>query len=207
MTAPVPATASEHPATWNFDYEVFHAETLRDLRAWLAVRHSGSPGMWFASWKSHTGRPAVPYATLVEELVCWGWIDSTINTLDEQRLLQLCTPRKPRSTWTRLNRDRVRRMDEAGRMQPAGWAAVEVAKRNGWWTIYDPVEDLVVPDDLRSALDARPVAAAFFDDEVPPSAKKAMLWQVYSAVRPATRDKRIATIVREAAAGRRAFVP
>lgn len=200
-----PATASEHPATWKFDYEVFHAETLSDLRAWLAARHVESPGMWFASWKAATGRSAVAYDDLVEELLCWGWIDSTINTLDSERFLQLCTPRKPRSTWTRLNRDRVRRMDQAGRMQPAGWAAVAVAKQNGWWTIYDPVEDLVVPDDLRIALDEEPTAAAFFDHDVPPSAKKQMLWQVYSAVRPATRERRIATIVRESSQGRRAF--
>jgi uncharacterized protein YdeI (YjbR/CyaY-like superfamily) len=200
-----PATASEHPSTWKFDYEVFHAERLEDLRAWLAARHDDAPGMWFVSWKADAGRPAVAYDDLVEELLCWGWIDSTINTLDDERFLQLCTPRRPRSTWTRLNRDRVRRMEEAGRMQPAGWAAVEVARANGWWTIYDPVEDLVVPDDLRAALDAEPAAAAFFDDQVPPSAKKGMLWQVYSAVRPATREKRIATIVSEAAQGRRAF--
>lgn len=200
-----PATASEHPATWKFDYEVFHAETLHGLRAWLAVWHDASPGMWFVSWKADTGRPAVSYDDLVEELLCWGWIDSTVNTLDDERLLQLCTPRRSRSTWSRLNRERVRRMDQAGRMQPAGWAAVEVAKENGWWTITDPVEDLVVPDDLRAALDAEPAAAAFFDDQVPPSAKKGMLWQVYSAVRPATREKRIALIVSEAAEGRRAF--
>jgi len=203
--AATPATASEHPATWRFDYEVFHAETLADLRAWLASRHDDAPGMWFASWKAGTGRAAVPYEGLVEELLCWGWIDSTITTLDDERSLQLCTPRRPRSTWTRLNRERVERMGRAGRMQPAGWAAVEVARENGWWTIYDPVEDLVVPDDLRAALDAEPAAAAFFDHDVPPSARKMMLWQVYSAVRPATREKRIATIVTESAAGRRAF--
>lgn len=205
MMFAVPATASKHPATWKFDYEVFHAESLQDLRGWLAARHHRAAGMWFVSWKAHTGRLAVPYTDLVEELLCWGWIDSTINTLDEERSLQLCTPRRPRSTWTRLNRDRVRRMEEAGRMQPAGWAAVAAAKENGWWTIYDPVEDLVVPRDLRVALDAEPVAATFFDDEVPPGAKKGMLWQVYSAARPATRKKRIATIVSEAAEGRRAF--
>ena len=203
--ARTPVSASDHPPTWKFDYVIFHAETMEGLHAWLEANHAESPGMWFASWKTDTGRPKVPHDELVEELLCWGWIDSTVYTLDDERTLQLCTPRKPRSTWTRLNRDRVRRMDEAGRMQPAGWAAVGVAKENGWWTILEPVEDLIVPDDLRAALDAEPVAAVFFDEQVPPSAKKQMLWQVYSAMRPETRAKRIAQIVTEAAAGRRAF--
>ena len=118
--ADVPRTASEHPATGNFDYEIFHAESMDDLRAWLAVRHDEAPGMWFASWKPATGRPHVPYADLVEELLCWGWIDSTVKSLDDERRLQLCTPRKAKSTWTRLNRSRIEKMEAAGRMQPAG---------------------------------------------------------------------------------------
>lgn len=199
-----PRTASEHPDTWRFDYEIFHAETMADLHAWLAARHDEVRGMWFCSWKPATGRPFVPYEELVEELLCWGWIDSTVMSLDDDRRLQLCTPRKAKSTWTRLNRERVARMDAAGRMQSAGWRAVEVAKGNGWWTILDPVEDLVEPDDLAAALDGAPAARTFWDDEVPPSAKKAMLWWVYSAVRDETRAGRVEKIVTEAAAGRRA---
>lgn len=198
-----PPSASEHPATWKFDYEVFHAESMADLHAWLDVRHDTSPGMWFCSWKPATGRPSVPYAELVEELLCWGWIDSTVNTLDDERRLQLCTPRKARSTWTRLNRDRIARMDAAGRMQQAGWRAVEVAKQNGWWTILEPVEDLVEHEDLTTALDAEPSARAFWDG-LPASPRKAMLWWVYSAMKDETRARRVAMIVSEAAAGRRA---
>ena len=202
--ADVPVTASDHPATWRFDYEIFHAETMTDLHAWLVARHDAVRGMWFCSWKPVTGRPSVPYVELVEELLCWGWIDATVMSLDDDRRLQLCTPRRARSTWTRLNRSRVERMDAAGRMQPAGRRAVEVAKGNGWWTILDPVEDLVVPDDLGDALDAVPAAARFFAD-LPPSARKAMLWWVYSAVRDETRARRVERIVRDAAAGRRAL--
>lgn len=201
--ADVPRTASEHPATGNFDYEIFHAESMDDLRAWLAVRHDEAPGMWFASWKPATGRPHVPYADLVEELLCWGWIDSTVKSLDDERRLQLCTPRKAKSTWTRLNRSRIEKMEAAGRMQPAGWRAVEVAKGNGWWTILEPVEDLIEPEVLRVALDAAPAARAFWGG-LPASPRKAMLWWVYSAVRDDTRERRVTRIVEEAAAGRRA---
>jgi uncharacterized protein YdeI (YjbR/CyaY-like superfamily) len=135
--------------------------------------------------------------------LCFGWIDSTVNALDDERALQLMTPRKARSTWTRLNRRRVAELEAAGLMTPAGRRAVDVARGNGWWTIYDPVEDLVVPDDLAAALAAAPDARPHWD-AFPPSARKQMLWWVISAARPATREQRVATIAERAAAGERA---
>ena len=143
------------------------------------------------------------YADIVEEAICFGWIDSTVNTLDEERSLQLITPRKPRSGWTRLNRRRVAALEEQGRMTDAGRRTVEAAKANGSWTIYDPVEDLIEPDELAAALDAEPAARTAWDG-FPPSARKQMLWSVISAKRPETRAGRIDKIVSEAAAGRRA---
>ena len=95
---------------------------------------------------------------MVEEAICFGWIDSTASRLDDDRGLQLLTPRKPKSTWTRLNRQRVADMEAAGLMTDAGRRAVDIAKGNSWWTILDPVEDLVEPDDPSAALDANPTA-------------------------------------------------
>jgi len=199
----VPPSASDHLATWKFDYPIYHAETLEAWRAWLTANHASQRGVWLGSWRSGTGRPAVAYVDAVEEAICFGWIDSTVNILDDTRGLQLMTPRKPRSTWTRLNRARVARLEEEGRMTDAGRAAVAVAQGNGWWTILDPVEDLVEPDELAAALDEVEAARANWDG-FPPSARKAMLWWVISAVRPDTRDRRIAAIVDAAAEGRRA---
>jgi uncharacterized protein YdeI (YjbR/CyaY-like superfamily) len=139
----------------------------------------------------------------VEEALCFGWIDSTVNTLDDERGLQLMTRRKAKSTWTRLNRQRVAQMEAAGLMTDAGRRAVAIAKENGWWTILDPVEDLIEPDDLRDALDAEPAARANWDG-FPPTARKAMLWWVVSAVKPETKSQRVATIVENAARGERA---
>jgi uncharacterized protein YdeI (YjbR/CyaY-like superfamily) len=203
MASPVPPSASAHPPTWKFDYPIFHAETRAAWRAWLAAHHAQERGVWLASWKPVTGRPAVPYEEAVEEALCVGWIDSTVNALDEERGLQMMTRRKPRSTWTRLNRRRVAALEAAGLMTDAGRRAVEVARANGWWTILDPVEDLLEPDDLAAALDDVPVARTQWD-AFPPSARKAMLWWVISAVRPETRATRIARIVAEARDGRRA---
>jgi uncharacterized protein YdeI (YjbR/CyaY-like superfamily) len=198
----VPPTASEHPATWKFDYPIYHAETRAAWRAWLTANHATARGVWLASWKHGTGRPAVPYEEAVEEALCFGWIDSTVNTLDEERGLQLMTPRRPRSSWTRVNRERVARLQAEGRMTEAGKRAVEVAKENGWWLLYDAVEDLVEPDDLSAALDDVPQARERWDS-FPPSARKQMLWWVISAARADTRARRISAIVTEAERGRR----
>jgi uncharacterized protein YdeI (YjbR/CyaY-like superfamily) len=145
----------------------------------------------------------VAYGELVEEAICFGWIDSTVNILDDERGLQLMTPRKPKSGWTRLNRQRVAELEAQGLMTDAGRRVVEVAKANGYWTIYDSVEDLLEPGDLADALDSVPAARAAWN-QFPPSARKQMLWWVVSAGKPETRASRVAKIVSQAAGGRRA---
>ena len=198
-----PPSASDHPPDWKFGYRIFHAETRARWRAWLEANHDSEPGVWLCSWKAATDRPAVPYAEVVEEAICFGWIDSIVNALDDERGLQLMTPRKPKSSWTRLNRRRVAEMEAAGLMTAAGRRSVEVAQANGWWTIYDPVEDLLEPDDLTAALDDD-VDARRHWDAFPPSARKQMLWWLITAARTETREKRIAAIVDKASRGERA---
>ena len=120
-----------------------------------------------------------------------------MNVLDDERALQLMTPRKPRSSWTRLNRQRAQDMEDAGLMTDAGRRAVARPKQNGSWTIYDAVEDLVEPPELAAALDGDPAARRHWDG-FPPSARKAMLWWVISATKDDTRRRRIATIAAKA---------
>jgi uncharacterized protein YdeI (YjbR/CyaY-like superfamily) len=199
----VPPTASDHPPTWKFDYPIYHPTDLGAWRAWLDEHHDDTRGVWVATWRKASGRPAVPYPALVEEAICFGWIDSTVNTLDDERRLQLMTPRRPRSGWTRLNRQRAAQAEAEGRMTPAGRAAIDVAKANGWWTIYDSVEDLIEPPDLAAALDASQAARQSWD-AFPESARKQMLWWVVSAAKAETKASRITTIVTEAEHGRRA---
>ena len=194
---------SEHPATWKFDFPIYHPADLAAWRAWLAANCDAARGVWVASWRKGSGRDPIAYEDLVEEAICFGWIDSTVNILDDERGLQLMTPRKAKSAWTRLNRQRAGAMEAEGRMAAAGRRAVEAARANGWWTIYDSVEDLVEPDDLARALDAIPTARTAWDG-FPPSARKQMLWWVVSAGKPETRTSRIAKIVAEAEHGRRA---
>lgn len=198
-----PPSASGHPATGKFDFPIYHAESQLQWRSWLEHNHGSVRGVWLCSWRSGTGRPRCPYPEAVEEAICFGWIDSTARHLDDDRGLQLFTPRKTKSPWSRLNRRRAAEMERRGLMTDAGRAAIDAAKANGWWTILDQVEDLEEPDDLATALDQLRAARDNWDG-FPPSARKQMLWWIVSAMRPETRANRISTIVDEAAHGRRA---
>ena len=199
----IPPSSSDHPTTWNFGYPIYHAETRPQWRAWLEANHDSVPGVWLCSWRTATGRPRCPYPEVVEEALCFGWIDSTVSNFDDARSFQLITQRKPKSTWTRLNRQRVAHMESQGLMTDAGRRVVEVARANGYWTIYDPVEDLIEPDALASALDENPAARQAWNS-FPASPRKMMLWWVISAAKEETQAARIATIVAKAAEGQRA---
>lgn len=200
---PTATSCSTHPAAGKFGYPIHHVETRAQWRAWLEANHDRQRGVWLCSWRSSTGRPRCPYPEVVEEAICFGWIDSTVTNLDDERGVQLITPRNPKSPWTRLNRQRVAAMESAGLMTDAGRRAVTIAEQNGWWTIYDPVEDLLEPDGLKLALDANPDARSHWD-QFPPSPRKQMLWWVLSAAKPETRQRRVDEIVAKAAAGLRA---
>jgi uncharacterized protein YdeI (YjbR/CyaY-like superfamily) len=188
------------PRAWNgrLFAEVGNTD-LAAWRSWLAAHHDQERGVWVVSWRTGSGRERVPYAALVEEAICFGWIDSTVTILDDDRNLQLMTPRKAKSGWTRLNRRRFAEAEADGRMTDAGRRSAEVAQANGWWSRFDAVEDLIEPDDLTAALDASPAARTTWDGLVP-SARKQLLYRVVSAERAETRAKRIATIVADAEA-------
>jgi uncharacterized protein YdeI (YjbR/CyaY-like superfamily) len=175
-------------------------------RRWLGANHVRSKGVYLASWRRGSGRTSVSYEEAVEEALCVGWVDSTGRNVDDARSIQWFSPRRARSAWARSNKERVARLTASGLMLPAGLAAVEHAKRNGMWTLLDDVEDLVVPDDLGSALATAPGARANWDT-FPKSARRTMLAWVVQAGRPETRAKRIAAIAEGAAHGVRAYPP
>ena len=131
---------------------MFHAESVRQWRGWLHANHDSSSGVWLVVWKKHTGKPALKYPDTVDEALAYGWIDSRPNRLDDERAMRWFCPRKPTSPWSRINRAKIARLTEAGRITPAGQALVDAAKANGAWTVADEIEDLVIPDDLAEAL-------------------------------------------------------
>ena len=175
-------------------------------RRWLATNHARSPGIWLVYDKKSSRPDRLAYIDAVEEALCYGWIDSTLRSLDDARYMQLFTPRKPKSTWARTNKARVVRLIEEGLMAPAGLAVIEIAKANGSWTSLDAVEALEVPPDLAAALATQPDAARNFA-AFPPSSRKAYLHRVSAAVRPETRAARIAAVVEYSAKNMKIPVP
>jgi uncharacterized protein YdeI (YjbR/CyaY-like superfamily) len=172
-------------------------------RAWLAKHHASSPGLWVAIAKQASGGRGVAYTAAVEEALCFGWIDSRTRSLDAEHFLQWFSPRKPRSVWSPINKQRVSRLIEQGLMTPAGLAKIEAAQADGSWSSYDTAERLEVPADLQQALAANPTARQHFG-AFSPSSRKMILWWIASAKRAETRRKRVAETVRLAAQNLRA---
>jgi uncharacterized protein YdeI (YjbR/CyaY-like superfamily) len=171
-------------------------------RRWLARHHARSPGVWLIFDKATHREDRLPYVDAVEEALCVGWIDSTVRPLSAAQYQQLFTPRKPRSTWSKVNKARVERLVHAGLMRPAGLAAIARARENGAWESLDHVEALMVPPDLASALKATAGASEGFA-ALAPSARKGYLHWVHQAKRPETRARRVAAVVDFAVARRR----
>ena len=170
-------------------------------RSWLEANHSTSPGVWLVLHKKGGNVTELDYAAALDEALCFGWIDGQARRRDEQTSFQRMTPRRPRSPWSARNVGHVARLDAAGRMTGAGWAAVNAAKADGRWdNAYGGQAVAVVPPDLAAAIAAVPAAQAMFD-VLTGTNRFAMIYRVNSAVRPATREKRIAEFVAMLARG------
>jgi uncharacterized protein YdeI (YjbR/CyaY-like superfamily) len=180
--------------------ERFQAETLPEWRAWLAVNHHGSNGIWLVSWKSGTGRPRIGYEEAVEEALAFGWVDSKGASLDEERTMLWFTRRKANSPWSLTNKERVARLEASGRMADAGRDAIKAAQANGMWTILDDAQRLIVPADLAAALADVPGARENWD-AFSPSARRSVLEWIVLARKPATRQTRIDQTAHRAAHG------
>jgi uncharacterized protein YdeI (YjbR/CyaY-like superfamily) len=181
-----PVIAFESPAAWE---------------DWLAREHGSQKGVWIKIAKKATNIPTVTHLEALDVALCCGWIDGQRKPFDEQWFLQRFTPRRPRSSWSKVNRDNVARLLAAGRMQPAGLAEVERAKADGRWeAAYDPASAATVPPELQQALDANPAAAAFFAT-LNSRNRFAILYRVQEAKRPETRAGRIEKFVAMLAAG------
>jgi uncharacterized protein YdeI (YjbR/CyaY-like superfamily) len=144
--------------------------------------------------KKNSATSGITYSDAVEEALCFGWIDSTVKPVDEERYRQFFSRRKPTSTWSKVNKERVRRLVDSGQMMEAGLAGIDLAKQNGSWEILDDVEALVIPADLEKAFAERPTARGYFAS-LCRSDKRNMLQWLVLAKRPETRQNRIAELV------------
>lgn len=179
-----------------------HPLTRDEWRAWLAQHHATAPGVWFVYFKKHTGKPRVSYDEAVEEALCFGWIDSLPRVLDADRSKLLFTLRKPKSVWSKPNKERIERMIANGLMTKAGLAKIEAAKKDGSWDALNASDNLQIADDLAMAF--RKVRAAEKNFQTFPSGvKKAILQWLNSAKRAETRSARIGKLVAMAAQNKR----
>jgi uncharacterized protein YdeI (YjbR/CyaY-like superfamily) len=177
--------------------------TIDEWRAWLAAHHTRREGVWLVTLRAGAAGTRLTYDEVVEQALCFGWVDSRPRALDAERTMLWFAPRKRGSGWSRPNKQRVEKLLAAGLMEPAGLALVEAAKADGSWTMLDAVEDLVVPDDLAAALADHPPAAQHWE-AFPRSVKRGILEWIVQARRPETRAKRVAETAERAARNERA---
>lgn len=173
---------------------------------WLVKNHGTAKEIWLAYYKKGSGKTSVTYREALEEALCFGWIDSVICRLDEERYAQKYTPRNVKSVWSAANKARIEKLVAEGRMAGPGLAKVEAAKRNGSWDKLNEVDRIGLggdlPPDLVEALAREPEAQAAFERR-PPSEKKMWGYWVLSAKKPETRARRVAETVKRVLAGRR----
>lgn len=181
------------------DAERLEPATVEEWSDWLREHHPQPTGAWLVSPRRAADRP-FSYEEAVLEALRYGWVDSTVKPVDEARSMMWFAPRRRGSVWTRINKGRVARLEEAGLMEPAGAAAVAVAKETGTWTLMDEVEDLVVPDDLAAAFDRHPGSREHWESWSP-SAQKMILTWIVLAKKPETRGLRVETSAEKAARG------
>jgi uncharacterized protein YdeI (YjbR/CyaY-like superfamily) len=185
------------------DLPVLRFRTQQEFEDWLEAEHATAPGAYVTIAKKGAPEPGLAQSEMVESLLCFGWIDGRVQRLDEHHFLTRVTPRRPKSVWSKKNVEWVGRLIEAGRMRPAGLAAVEAAQADGRWDrAYAGSATITVPDDLAAALAASPAAQREFE-ALDGTNRYAVLWRVHTAATPETRAKRIAACVQMLAEGRR----
>ena len=166
----------------------------RELRAWLKENHSLQESVWLIYYKKKSVYYSMSWSDAVDEALCFGWIDSVRKSLDDERFQQLFTKRKPKGTWSKINKEKIELLINENLMADAGLAVLKRSKENGSWDSLNEVEELKVPDDLFNVLQ-RNSEAEFFFNALSKSTRKAMLQWIALAKRPETREKRIEEIV------------
>ena len=169
-----------------------HCKTTKSWETWLAKHHASSPGIWLQIAKKDSGIASTTHAEALEAALCQGWIDGQRNAMDAQFFLQKFTPRRARSTWSKINCDKAMALIASGRMQPAGLAEVERAKADGRWdAAYDAQSKITVPEDLAALLAKKPKAKAFFES-LDSRNRFAILFRLQTAKKAETRERRLA---------------
>jgi uncharacterized protein YdeI (YjbR/CyaY-like superfamily) len=173
-------------------------EDVHELRDWLNKNYGQNESVWLVTWKKGYGEVYISYDDIVDELLCFGWIDSLPRKLDNKRTMLRISPRNPESNWSKVNKERVGRLTKSGKMQAPGLRMVEIAKSNGSWDFLNDVDNLIIPSDLGDALKLNKKARYYYE-RFPDSSKRGILEWIKNAKQDSTRQKRIEETVSKAA--------
>jgi uncharacterized protein YdeI (YjbR/CyaY-like superfamily) len=163
----------------------------KEWERWLEKNHGESPGVWLRIAKKSASKPSVTYAEALEVALCYGWIDAQKRSESDTSWLQRFMPRRPRSIWSKINREKVLALVSAGRMKPAGLKEIERARQDGRWdAAYDSPSSATVPPDFEKAMKKHPAAKKFFAT-LNAANRYAILWRIQTAKKPETRARHI----------------
>ena len=170
--------------------KTFYAKSQKEWRQWLEKNHESEKSIWLIIYKKESKTKSVYYPEAVDEALCFGWIDSKPNKRDAESFYQYFSKRNPKSNWSKVNKEKVKRLLAEGLITKSGLEAIEIAKQNGTWNALDEVEEIIIPDDLQKAFSKKKSALTNFE-KFPRSSKRGILEWILNAKRPETRQKRI----------------
>jgi uncharacterized protein YdeI (YjbR/CyaY-like superfamily) len=181
--------------------EILAFENSKAWNEWLAKNYERQEGIWLQMFKKDSGVPTVTYIDALHVALCYGWIDGQMKRFDEKSYVQKFTPRRPRSMWSKRNREYVAELIDAGLMQEPGLKEIEAAKKDGRWDeAYDKPSEMKMPDDFMQALAKDPAAEAFFKT-LNKANVYAIAWRLQTARKPETRQKRFDALLAMLARG------
>lgn len=179
------------------EIEIFYPTNQTAWRKWLEKNHLSKQAVWLVFHNKKSALKSISWSEAVDVALCFGWIDSKKIKIDEETSHQFFSRRKAKSTWSKINKEKVDKLIEQGLMTDAGFKCIETAKQNGSWTILDEVEELIIPADLEAAFVDKPNAKDFFLS-LSKSVKKMILTWLVFAKKTETRQKRITEIIESA---------
>jgi uncharacterized protein YdeI (YjbR/CyaY-like superfamily) len=177
------------------DIESICPTNRQQWRNWLQKNHDKKQSVWLIYYKKKSNKPTVSWSDAVNEALCFGWIDSQKKSIDEEKFKQRFSRRKTNSTWSKVNKQKIKLLTEEGLMTKAGLRMIEAAKQNGSWAILDEVEELIIPEDLEVAFKKRAGSKRYFLNLSKSKRRYYLQWLV-SSKRQETRLKRIVEIVK-----------
>lgn len=180
------------------EVEKIYPTSTTDWRNWLIENHETQQSIWLVYYKKKTKKPSLTWSEAVDQALCFGWIDSVAKPIDDEIYMQFFSKRKPKSVWSKINKEKVKVLLAENLIMPAGLKCIEIAKENGSWAILDDVEEMIIPADLELALLTNSSAMEFFLS-ISNSVRKAILQWLIMAKRPETRNSRILEIAESAA--------